>query len=197
MFCYGLFRLIAERLSVPLSPFTDWEGEDPTFQFELSGCWELVGLLSSLCPGSFRSRGTRGVGVFRFLPLCTPAAFRTAGVVAWCEREEVAILLSCAEKWPKGVPLVRRRLCVLSCSFAHLFQEGPSSCFFSWALSEAYTALTRATKLENIHLQYTTKVFKPAQEKDEPTNLNMERPKIGYIYYMYNDEAKKGYVCIT
>lgn len=61
-------------------------------------------------------------------------------------------------------------------------------------LNEIYTALSRATKLENIHLDFTDKVFKRNSEPQQPSRHKSVETKKGFIYRLRNDEKMKQYV---
>ena len=63
--------------------------------------------------------------------------------------------------------------------------------------NELYTALTRARKSAQVHLNYCTKKFRFAQEPPSTTKINLQPCETGHIYYMWNDESKKGYVGLT
>ena len=60
--------------------------------------------------------------------------------------------------------------------------------------NELYTALTRAQRLDQIHIEYCSKFYKSAVESEQSTNLKIEKCKVGFLYYMSNTENSVGYV---
>lgn len=64
-------------------------------------------------------------------------------------------------------------------------------------LNELYTALSRATKLSDVHFTLTGKKFHRIQEKSTPTKLLWQPCSFTVNYLMTNHEAKNLYVGIT
>ena len=61
-------------------------------------------------------------------------------------------------------------------------------------LNELYTALSRCKSLDQLRFEYTDKVFKPASEPINSTNIELDKYQIGYIYLLTNQKHNKFYV---
>jgi hypothetical protein len=60
--------------------------------------------------------------------------------------------------------------------------------------NELYTAISRAKKLDQIHIDYSNIKYIPAFEPRESTIIHIQKPEIGYIYHLYNNKHNKSYI---
>ena len=60
--------------------------------------------------------------------------------------------------------------------------------------NDMYTALSQCKKLSQIHIQFTNKIFYPAVEPHDPTEITFKQSKIGFIYEMYNAKNDVYYI---
>ena len=60
-----------------------------------------------------------------------------------------------------------------------------------------YTAISRATCLKDIHIEWTTKRFYPATEEVEPDVLEHDVARVGFIYEMFNAKHELYYVGLS
>lgn len=66
-----------------------------------------------------------------------------------------------------------------------------------FTFNEAYTALSRGRTINKIHFNYTDKFFERERELEDATVIGTIKPKIGYVYELYNQVVDMYYVGLT